>query len=456
MPASVQLDDTIAALASAPGHAARGIIRVSGVRARSVIEALFTPLEPGSTTFPCPIAWRYPGKLTVRGLRRPLAADLYFWPNRRSYTGQPLAELHTISSPPMLEAVLGDLFAKGARPAEPGEFTLRAFLAGRIDLTQAEAVLGVIDAGSDLELRTALEQLAGGLSSAIVRLRGDLLDLLADLEAGLDFADEAIEFVSHGALVGRLGLARDGVDSLLEQAAARARPAPRSRVVLAGPPNAGKSTLFNRLLGSRAALVSEVAGTTRDYLEAEITFEGLAATLIDTAGLDGTAGGIGLEAQTQRRRQTETADLVIWCQPADQTITQPPDGCLPAADNRVLRVLTKCDLADRSTRGRQAPAVCALSGEGVLELAVAIAARLSQPAAGARQLVGTTAARSRDSLVEAQAALDRALGIARHEKDQELLAIEVRTALDELGKIAGAVYTDDILDRIFSRFCIGK
>jgi tRNA modification GTPase len=456
MRASLNFDDTIAALASAAGHGARGIIRVSGVRTRAVLETLFSPRETGAAALARTIAWRYPGELRISGLRLALAADVYFWPNRRSYTGQPLAELHVISSPPILEAVLSDLFAEGVRPAEPGEFTLRAFLAGRIDLTQAEAVLGVIDAQTDLELQSALEQLAGGLSSSIVRLRGELLDLLADLEAGLDFADEAIEFVSHGALVGRLGLAREGIGSLLEQAAARMRESPKSRVVLAGPPNAGKSTLFNRLVGANAALVSDVAGTTRDYLAADVAFDGLAVTLIDTAGHEENSDGIGHEAQEHRRRQTSQADLVIWCRAADQPAEEPRDACLPAARERVLAVTTKCDLVRAPAGSDRGQPVSAHSGEGLRELALAIASRLSRPAAGARQLVGTTAARSRDCLVEAHSALERALAIARHEKDQELLAIEVRNALDELGKIAGSVYTDDILDRIFSRFCIGK
>jgi tRNA modification GTPase len=456
MPAGLHFDDTIAALASAAGHGARGIIRVSGVRTRAAVEAIFAPRDRGSLMFAQTGAWRYPGELRIISLRVPLPANVYFWPNHRSYTGQPLAELHTISSPPVLEAVLSDLFAVGARPAEPGEFTLRAFLAGRIDLTQAEAVLGVIDAQTDLELRAALDQLSGGLSSSIVRLRGDLLDLLADLEAGLDFADEAIEFVSHRALVGRLGLARDGIGSLLERAAGRMRPAPRSRVVLAGLPNAGKSTLFNRLVGSNAAIVSDVAGTTRDYLAAEVNFEGLAATLIDTAGHDETAKGISHEAQKQSRRQTDEADLVLWCRAADQPAESLQHARLPDANERILPVTTKCDLVQAAGADHHTQPVSAHSGAGLKELASAIAARLSRPAAGARQLVGTTAARCRDSLIEAQAALDRALAIARHERDQELLAIEVRQALDELGKIAGAVYTDDILDRIFSRFCIGK
>src|SRR5438309_7073458 len=218
-------DDTIAALASAAGHAARGIIRVSGPQTRAVLEAL----DQSRQAFPHSATWCYTRVLHIAGVTSDLPVDLYLWPDRRSYTGQPLAELHTISSPPILEAILADLFSRGVRPAQPGEFTLRAFLAGRIDLSQAEAVLGVIDAGDECELQTALDQLAGGLSSQIARLRGDLLDLLADLEAGLDFADEPIEFVSHAALMGRLGLARDSVAELLARAIQRMRPASRPR-----------------------------------------------------------------------------------------------------------------------------------------------------------------------------------------------------------------------------------
>src|SRR5262249_52513037 len=162
----------------------RGIVRISGPATHEVLKPLFTPAPQCHGKFPQPRACCYPGSFHVAGLSTPSPVELYLWPDRRSYTGQPLAELHTLSSAPILEAILADLFQSGARPAQPGEFTLRAFLAGRIDLTRAEAVLGVIDAGDERELQIALAQLAGGLSAQIARLRGDLLDLLADLEAG--------------------------------------------------------------------------------------------------------------------------------------------------------------------------------------------------------------------------------------------------------------------------------
>jgi tRNA modification GTPase len=458
VPVHLHPNDTIAALAYAPGPGLRGIVRISGPSTQNVLEELFTPASVDGASFPFSAAWCQFGALRITGISQPVPVDLYLWPNRRSYTGQPLAELHTIGSPPVLEAILADLFSRDIRPAQPGEFTLRAFLAGRIDLTQAEAVLGVIDARSDGELATALDQLAGGLSSQIVRLRGDLLDLLADLEAGLDFADEPIEFVSHVSLVGRLGLARDVVAELLERATQRMRSSPRPRVVLAGPPNAGKSTLFNALTrGTRPALVSETAGTTRDYLSAEATLDGLLVELIDTAGETAAAGGgIEREAQKMRDEQVEQADLVLWCQSADQPVVPAVGENGRTGEERLLAVRTKSDLARGADFSPAHLSVSAHSGAGLPELVATIVARLSSSGGDERQLLGTTAARSFDALQKAILALDRALAIARKESDQELLAIEVRDALDELGTIAGEVYTDDILDCIFSRFCIGK
>jgi tRNA modification GTPase len=446
----IQLDETIAALASAPGPAARGIVRVSGSGVLRAVRSLFSPVE-FSTSTPS----RYTGSLRLAGLGRPVAADLYLWPGRRSFTGQPLAELHTIGSPPILETVLAELYARGVRPAQPGEFTLRAFLAGRIDLTQAEAVLGVIDAHDDRELRTALDQMAGGLSSQILQLRSDLLDLLADLEAGLDFADEAIEFVSHVSLIGRLGLARDAVANLLRRADQRMRPVSRPRVVLAGPPNAGKSTLFNALADGQQALVSPDAGTTRDYLAVEIDIAGMRFELVDTAGRTSPVDGIEHQAQKLGEEQIQRASLIVWCRAADRTAEFPLGPGKPGAGQQLMQIVTKGDLFE-SKSAADALVVSAQTRDGLPELAAAIAARLSRDGADGAHLLGTTAARSFDSLSHAQESLDRALAIARDETDQELLAIEVRETLHELGKIAGAVYTDDILDRIFSKFCIGK
>jgi tRNA modification GTPase len=386
---------------------------------------------------------------------------LYLWPSRKSYTGEPLAEVHAVGSPPLLEAMLGDLFGSGARPARPGEFTLRAFLSGRLDLVQAEAVLGVIDAQGESELRVALEQLAGGLSGKIGAVRGDLLDLLADLEAGLDFTEEGIEFVSRGALVKRMESARHALQAVLDQAVGRIQSATRLRVVLAGLPNAGKSTLFNALAGKPLALVSDVRGTTRDYLRAELDWQGLSLELIDTAGWDAAADPLLREALRLRDDQLRRADLIVWCTAAD-ALPSPAGHATPiplpdfeASGSRpVLQVMTKSDLSNATGLGQLC--LSAHSGMGLAEFQAAVVAELTRGAAGDGQLLGMTTARCRESLLGALAALERGLDVAAGSGGEEFLAVDVRDALAELGKITGAVYTDDILDRIFSKFCIGK
>jgi tRNA modification GTPase len=448
------LDDTIAALASAPGPAARGILRVSGPGVRRVVEGPFTPHEADAWQN-VRTAWRHPGTWRSASVPAPLPIELYLWPARRSYTGEPLAELHTVGSPPLLEAVLGDLFAAGSRPARPGEFTLRAFLSGRVDLVQAEAVLGVIDAQGQRELQAALEQLAGGLSGKIGGIRGDLLDLLAELEAGLDFTEEGIEFISRATLVERLQSARDSLQTLLDQAVDRMQSLARRRVVLAGLPNAGKSTLFNALAGQPLALVSPVRGTTRDYLCAELDWDGFPLELVDTAGWETDADPLLREALRLREDQLQRADLIVWCTAADAA----PEGAhvfaSEAAPRPVLQVATKADLLAPEARvGRLC--VSAVSGSGLAELRAAVVSRLTHHDEAGGQLLGTTAARCRESLQGALAALDRTLELAAGHGGEEFLAMDVRDALAELGKITGAVYTDDILDRIFSKFCIGK
>ena len=541
-----QLTDTIAALASPPGPAPRGIVRISGPQAVALLRDWFVPAPPACGTQPAASAecvspsaatavagrepsqgdthakpadwpfpgapaatnssatetawhtraraWRTAGTLRLPPLHDPLEVDLHCWPGRRSYTGEPMVELHTLGSPVLLDLLLQELFARGVRPARAGEFTLRAFLVGRIDLAQAEAVLGVIDADTPGELHSALRQLAGGVSREFDRLRNDLLDLLADLEAGLDFADEEIEFITPGQLAARLRAARASLRDLAGQARDRQRESARWRVVLAGPPNAGKSTLFNALAGREAALVSPRAGTTRDWLAVEVELAGVPVLLVDTAGQETAVDEVSAQSQARQAEQVARADLVLWCEPAahpgDEPGDEPGDGMpdratsaepgharsahlsqlAPGGAGRspaqtcpdgALRVLTKCDLPGGATAGVGVAegaevAVSARRPETLVQLAEWVARRLESDPAGRGWLVGTTAARAADSVRGAAEALERALALAEHEPDQELLAVEVREALAELGKITGAVYTDDILDRIFSKFCIGK
>ena len=458
----LQLDDTIGALASAAGAAGCGIIRLSGPHALKSLDGFFLPtdIERWRTLR---VAAVHQGRLQLAAAVGPLPAIVYLWPTSRSYTGQPVAEIQAPGSPPLLEAVLADLFQRGVRPATAGEFTLRSFLAGRIDLVQAEAVLGVIDAVDSDQLTAALRQLAGGLSVRTALLRDGLVDLLADLEAGLDFVDEDIRFVSTDEVVGRITAAEDGVDDLLARCQSRMQSAGKPRIVLAGLPNAGKSTLFNALLGREAALVSNSAGTTRDYLSATADWHALAVELVDTAGWeaqpDDSSQAISQAAQRLGQKQRQEADLVLWCSPTDAEFAERQRELQVLADltragRPVVVLRTKSDLA--ALPGGEGLPVSAINRQGLDSLIRECARRLAAPGGRSSDFIGTTAARCRESLAHCRESLARARRTAEAGAGDELLAVEIRESLDHLGRLLGAVYTDDLLDRIFSRFCIGK
>lgn len=477
-------DDTIAAIASAPGAAEVGLIRISGPDAVTIYRRLVDDdAEPNNAAQARKSYYHTAAVNLARfGGRGQLPINAYVWPHTRSYTGQPSVELRTLGSAPLLEMLLEELFRAGARPAQRGEFTLRAFLAGRMDLAQADAVLGVIEAADFQQLNVALKQLAGGLSGLITAARSELLNVLADLEAGLDFVDEDIEFIAASELIARLSSVRDEMQTLHQQAEQRMQSQHRARVVLGGLPNAGKSTLFNALAGCNAALVSEVSGTTRDYLAAAFQWEGTDLELVDTAGWMPSTQAIEQAAQAQRAEQFEQATLVLWCDASqlsaeEQELNDAYRENLLSTQQRPERVLvvrTKSDLvvdaassmdfqSVHSTKPRiqhgleaHATTVSAATGSGLAELKSAILSRLNVVDGAASELIGSTAARSRESLRAAVAALDHAIGAAQAELGDELVAIEIREALEQLGQIVGAVYTDDLLDRIFSRFCIGK
>ena len=440
--------ETIAAIATPPGPSARGIVRLSGPRAWPIALESFQPDRP----WPAP---RYPeigpGKLAIDGLTPHLPAMLALWPAPRTYTGQAIAEIHVVGSPPILDLLLTHCLTRGARPAEPGEFTLRGFLSGRIDLTRAEAVLGVIEATSASQLEAALQQLAGGLSGPILALRDRILDVVVGLEASLDFVEEPdVDPVERSILSAELDRAADQLADLARRLDDRNRPEGYPRVVLVGPPNAGKSRLFNALFGRDRAIVSPMAGTTRDYLTALVACDGLTVELVDTAGIEEAAGALESRAQEHRARQSDRADLLLDCWPA-------PWGPRPSS-HRIgrprLLVETRIDEADRRDPSHPI-ATSSKTGEGLAELRIAIAEAIRSGNTEANLPIGT-AGRCRGSLLAAIEALRSGSESIQLGAGDELIAFDLRLAVEELGKVVGAVVTDDILDRIFRRFCIGK
>jgi len=439
--------DTIVALATAPGPGLRAIVRLSGPDALRVTDQVFHGPAPEGRQRRSITA----GAVQLPGVHAPLPAERYFFPAPRTYTSQEMVELHTLSSPPLVELLVTQCLQAGARAAQPGEFTLRAFLAGKLDLTQAEAVLGVIAAGSRDELKQALAQLAGGIALPLQALREDLLNLLADVEAGLDFIAEDIHFVSQRELLDRLAKGLAHVTLIHKQMGERSL-APRPfRVVLAGKPNAGKSSLFNALAGKKAALVSPMPGTTRDYLVHTLDCDGVKIELLDTAGLRTANGHIEAEAQELAKDEARRADLILLCQEAGKAAD--PDALSwldPAAGPRVLRVGTKCDLAEGEPG---VLATSAVSGAGLNELRTILA---EHARASARPALAPSLSRCRHHVEACIDHLRQAHGHVLNDGPAEILAVDLRLALDELGAMVGAVYTDDLLDRIFSRFCIGK
>jgi len=508
---SYHTDDTICAIATAVGGAARGMVRISGPDAIEVVADVFKAADATSLrSLRRPTAISGSARVELHHDQpRTLPCDAFVWPTARSYTREPVVELHTLGSTPLLESLVAALCTAGARIAEPGEFTLRAFLAGRIDLTQAEAVLGVIDARGNDELHAALSQLAGGLARPLQQLRDELLQLLAELEAGLDFVEEDIEFVSKEELLARLAAATRLLTSVAQQMTSRATTTSTVQVVLVGSPNAGKSSLFNSIVarcgcdndahGSKPtpAIVSATRGTTRDYLTATIELGGVRCELVDTAGVEDTVGlsspisfrdgkrGAEIEGVEGNRMHTalsksndiaeiETAAQAIaaerraeaairvCCLDLSGDAFESPTNAQPATECDIV-VLTKADLPRGPHQRADAfgnVAVIATSsrtGSGIDSLCDQLRATLvAEPASQQNQVVATTADRCRESIRLAEAAIDRAHDIAAGDVGNELVAAELRLAMAELGKVVGVVYTDDLLDRIFRTFCIGK
>lgn len=375
---------------------------------------------------------------------------MYIWRAPATYTGQDLVEIHTLSSPPLVDLLVTALLGAGARAARPGEFTQRAFLAGKLDLTKAEAVLGVIEAGDRDELKQALGQLAGGVTRPLQALREDLLNLLADVEAALDFADEDITFVNEDAILTRLGRGLAQITLLRRQVEQRGRADRPFRVVLIGRPNAGKSSLFNALAGKPAALVSAEPGTTRDYLVQRLEIGGAVVELVDTAGWREPTDTIEAHAALLGRQQSEQADLLLLCLQAGQAPTSEEAKLLKQRRPPVLAVATQCD------REAASPGLLGTSAHSGFGLGLLLAELHERAKQRAEPALAPSLSRCRHHVEACLAQLRRAHALVIDQMPAELLALELRGALDQLGEMVGAIFTDDLLDRIFSRFCIGK
>lgn len=445
------LSDPIAALATAPGRGALALVRLSGAGAFAVAARVVPGFRPEP-----PRRARWTTFLGADGL--PIDRGVcvaYVAPH--SYTGEDAVEFTCHGGAVAAPQLLAALVAAGARPAAPGEFTRRAVLNGRMDLLQAEAVADLVDATAPAQARAALHQVEGGLSRRIEGLRTQLLDLLAAVGYLIDFPEEDDGPVAPDTILSQVAAVHSAVGALLATAPSGERLRTGALVVLAGAPNSGKSSLFNAMLGAERALVTPLPGTTRDAIEAETEFEGWPIRLADTAGLrdaDEPIERLGIEVS---QRYLEHADLVLLCAEAGRPLT--------AAERRLeterptVLVRTKADLVAAGTAEVEGLVVSVVSGEGLASLRAVVAARLFGP--GGRFPVPDLGevvlrARHRSGLEEAASALAAARRQFVVGGDAALGAHELQRALVALDALVGVVDPDEVLGRIFSRFCVGK
>ena len=450
----LSIDDTIVAIASPPGPGLRGIVRISGPATAACISPFAeTETQLSEIVSACSLKATLQLDPTTR-----LGCDILYWPDERSYTRQPSAEIHMTGSRPLLEWAMECVCQYGARLATAGEFTLRAFLSGRIDLTQAEAVMGVIDATGAKELEPTLTQLAGGLAGPLTAARDQLLHLSAELEAGLDFSEEDIEFITAEELAMRLADCNTTLQKISQQVSGRKLSQTSMSAVLVGWPNAGKSSLFNQLVSGQA-IVSDQAGTTRDYLSGSLQLGELQVELFDTAGVElgDASNAIRAAAQRATQQQLESANVRILCLDGGRETNQWEQEQLGLDDYYHLVVRTKSDQQIESPRSfEKALKTSSVNGQGIDELKLAIGHLAVTLQNAESSVVASTAARAKTGLRLAAESIERATQANHASMGEELVAAEIRVALDQLSQVVGTVYTDDILDIVFGKFCIGK
>jgi tRNA modification GTPase len=457
-------DDTIAAIATPLGEGGLAVVRLSGAQAFAISDKCFSPA--GKSSLKPSVAPTHTiqyGKIIRAGnvMDEVLLAVLRA---PRTFTREDTVEISCHGGLLPAKLVLDTLLENGARPAEPGEFTRRAFLNGRIDLAQAEAVADLIHSRTELALAAANEQLAGKLSQRINQLRDDLMLTLAHVEAYIDFPEDDIAEETKEKLLARLENGITFMDELLRTANEGQILRRGIRAAIIGRPNAGKSSLLNQLLGHERAIVSPIAGTTRDTIEETANIRGLPVIFIDTAGLRDSHDAIEIEGIRRSRESLMKAEFILHVLDASEPLTAADENYLNEfADKKRIIVLNKTDLSQKlvlpQLTSNQQPAtsnVCSLSGQGIEALKDAIKNLVwsGEIKAGMSQV--TINSRHQDALNRARVVTRQAADALRGAATLELIAFDLRIAANAIGEIVGKTTTEDLLDSIFTAFCIGK
>jgi tRNA modification GTPase len=442
------------AVSTPPGRGGLGVVRLSGTRSREIADKLVRFKRPGE--------WR-PWKARIAELLDDAGSAIdqvlvTYFAAPRSYTGEDVVEISCHGSPVVLRHAVERACASGARPAEPGEFTLRAFLNGRIDLPQAEAVRDLIEATTLYQAKIAAQQIEGSVSRRIAPLKRELVDLIALLEAGIDFAEDDVSVASDEEIRARLEPLIEEVSRLVESFAYGRLVHEGFSLAIVGRPNVGKSSLFNALLQQDRAIVTEIAGTTRDLVSETTAIEGLPVRFMDTAGIregQDVVERLGIE---RSYRAMADADLALVVVDLSEELTQDDRAILERASKSGphLIVGNKRDLPRAADPGLSCFEVSALTGEGIALLRQAIVETVA-PAGRLEQDSGfITSIRHVQLLQESKAALERARGALGQGLPHEMLLLDLYEALRPIDAITGATTADDILNRIFGSFCIGK
>ncbi len=442
--------DTIAAISTPLGESGIGIVRLSGKEARSIAEKLFDR----------PLANR---RLVYGHIIDPESSEIVdevlvaYMAAPHTYTREDIVEINCHGGPQPLQRILGLALRHGARLAEPGEFTLRAFLNGRIDLSQAESVLDIVQAKTQASLRLAVQGLKGKLSKQIKEIRSELLSVLAYLTARIDFPEDEVE--EQDAL-GELKKARAKLQSLIQSADAGIVYRQGVRTAIVGRPNVGKSSLLNRLLREERAIVTSIPGTTRDTLEEVVNLKGVPFLLIDTAGVTKSKDLVEALAVERSRRAIEQAALVLLVIDSSEPLNAADRELIGLLDNKtVLTVANKCDLpsqVDLTELNWPVVSTSALTGEGINELEE----KMVEIALGGKVVSSdaflVTNVRHKEALERAEKHLSQAQESLESGMPEDFVTIDLSAALNALGEITGETVTEDLLETIFSRFCIGK
>ncbi|MBM4064556.1 MAG: tRNA uridine-5-carboxymethylaminomethyl(34) synthesis GTPase MnmE [Planctomycetes bacterium] len=467
---SHEIQDTIVAVSSPSGRSFQSILKISGTEAIQCMKDFFIPTAH-SDLGEIHTYTSTAGNIHIKEEGVHIPAVLYIMKQPYSYTKEDVVEIHTLGSPIIMEMLLSSLLSKGIqvkrniRLSQPGEFTKRAFLHGRIDLAQAEAAMRIIRAQTDAELKVAVAQLTGNVSQQIKRIQDDAVSLCSYIEAAIDFSDQDIELISAKEIMDKLEVIKNGISRLLTQPET-GHVSPEGIVaVLYGKPNVGKSSLINALLGKKRTLVSAIPGTTRDVVADILEIGGIHFKLMDTAGMDDSEEVVLSRAMEKTLFTLKKAQVILLVFDGGFNINEQLRAMkLDDLTGNEIIVINKCDLL-KSSFSTELPAelkkhplvrTSTLTGEGLERLKETL---LEGVLGGRVNLSGGAPifnVRQRDALQRSLQSIQQTMESVRNNESYEFIALDLRTAIDALGEIVGEVTTEDILSKIFSEFCIGK